>query len=185
MKASRWILTAAVSAVCVAPLHAQDPWDYFTGTTCAVVNTENAELIVRRATGELVIVRGADKVLSGSFVDEQGNVYLGDTIYGFIAVADDADGRATLWWLTLTDNVVHLDTLTGDPLETDLFPADFADVPCDPCGFWDDQSICVEPEPPPAPPQVRINICGSAGSATMALTLAGLTGIGWSRRRWH
>ena len=179
--------------ICAAPVLAQEiPWDLFedleSASVCDVINAENVELVVLHDTGQLVLVTGPDVVLVDTFVDEDGNVFFGPDPAGFIDFDLDGDGLRSLWWLSLTGNVVSVDGFTGEPTPTNLFPFDFFDVPCDACNFWDDPAVCavlVDPNvsDEPGPPLLTFNFCGLGASFAMAMTMVGLVATGLVRRR--
>ncbi len=122
------------------------PWevyvDEFSSSVCDVINVANGELVVLGDTGELVLVTGADLVLALTFVDAAGFVFFAGDPAGVIGFEEDGDGFRTLWWMSLTGNVVQVDPFTGEPLVTNLFPTNFSNVPCDACDFWDDPTEC-------------------------------------------
>lgn len=157
------------------------PWDSFADTisnsVCSVVNAGNAKLVVLRATGQLVSVGGSDVILEETFVDAQGFVFFEEEPAGLLDFATDGDGFRTLWWLTLTGNVVEVDDFEGVPVGTNLTPADFENVPCDACEFWDDPSVCEVPPP-------TIPICGVDVPIPMTLSLLGLTVLRFARSRF-
>ena len=174
-----------------SPAFAQlEPWDLFLDTesssVCDVVNAENTELVVLSDTGQLVIVTGPDVLLEDTFVDADGDVYIGNDPVGFIDFAEDGDGYRTLWWLSLTGNVVHVDGFSGNPTETNYLPSDFFDVPCDACPLWDDPTVCAGSVVPDEPtvPSISFNLCGFGAPAAMAMTAIGLVATGRVRRRW-
>ena len=191
MWSNRAHVVAAAICVAVAGSAARaQVWDVFqddqSASVCDVVNVSNAELVVLSSTGELVIVTGTDVILEDTYVDGNNNVFYLDDPVGFIEFATDGDGLGTVWWLSLTGNVVEVDGFTGEPFQTDLLPSDFQDVPCDACDFWDDPTACTtvvvdDPTIPGIP--VTINFCGAGGAATMMMTLMGLSVMGLARRR--
>lgn len=152
------------------------PWvtfqDAVSSSVCDVIHTTNAELLLLRDSNNLVLVGGPDVVLSDAFVDEEGNVLFEGLPAGIIDFQTDGNNFRTLWWTGLTGNVVELDEFTGAPTGTDSRPSDFRNVGCDGCDFWDDASICAEPEPPPEEP-VTVRICGQ--DVMFPLALMGLT----------
>jgi hypothetical protein len=158
------------------------PWDVFadpfSSSVCDVVNVANAELVVIAATGELAIVSGADRIFGSTFVDSAGDVFFGDVFVGSISFETDGDGFRTLWWTSLTGRVVEVDGFTGEPFESDLFPDDFVDVPCDACDFWDDQIVCEVVEPPPT-----VSLCGVDVVLPSTVLLVSLGLMSASRRR--
>jgi len=190
----RVVLVVSVLLLAGAPALGDVPWDVFEDTqsdsVCDVVNVDNHELVVLSDTGELVIVDGADTILTGTFVDWWGDVYYFDEPFGYIAFDLDEDGFRTLWWLGPSGYVVNVDAFTGTLYETDWIPLDYGNVPCDACDFWDDPADCTEiiiidPDPPIGPvAPVSVNFCGAAGLPTLALTACGLVGLCFARRRW-
>ena len=142
------IIAAALTAAAARGQSLLPPWDVYidasSGSNCGVVNAANAELVVVRVTGELRLVSGVDVTITGSFVDDNGDVFFGEDLVGLIAYATDADGLRTLWWLDNSGiNVVQINTFTLEPESTNMRPRGFADVACDPCEFWDfSEPVC-------------------------------------------
>jgi hypothetical protein len=134
-----------------SPAAAQDvPWDVFSdaplsSSVCDLVNAGNMELVVLSDTGELMIVSGSGVILEDTFVDASWSVFFEGEFVGIIGFAEDGDGFRTLWWTTLTGEVVDLDEFTFEPLLSGLFPSDFVDVPCDACDFWGNPMFCAVP----------------------------------------
>lgn len=133
----------------MAPLAAQGqliPWRVFADqqstSVCDLVNAANVEAVVLLNSRRLVLVTGTDTELVNTEVLNSGEVLIDGDSFGFIEFATDADGFRTLWWVSLTGRAMQVDGLTGLPSESNLFPQDFANVPCDACPFWDDGSIC-------------------------------------------
>ena len=180
---TRFCIVATLGLCAVgSPISAQlVPWDTFadniSNSVCSVVNAGNTELVVLRTTGQLVIVTGTDVLLEDAFVDAQGFVTFEGEDAGLLDFAIDGDGFRTLWWLTLTGNVVEVSGFTGEPRETDLFPDDFVDVPCDACDFWDDPTVCGDPDPP------VLNLCGVGVPLSASASFMGLMGFRGLRRR--
>ncbi len=160
--------------------HAQVlPWDTFSdspvsASICDVVNADNAELVVLRNTGQLVIVTGRDTILEDSLVTDEGEVLVNGQQAGFLGFETDGDGLRTLWWTSLTGRVVSVDEFTGEPTTTNRIPADYRSVPCDACDLWDDPTVCAAPPPRP----VVIRICGNNVVVGMIMTLGGLMMLG-------
>jgi len=168
-----------------APLDARAqvvPWQVFLDSlstaACDVVNADNAELVVLSAGGQLVIVTGTDVLLADTFVDDQGFVFFEGDPVGTIDFATDGDGRRTLWWVSLTGTVVNVNGFTGEPRQTNQVPSDFLEVPCDACEFWDDPSVCAEPEPP-----ITVNLCGVQVPIVAGAVLFGLAFMRFTPRR--
>lgn len=122
------------------------PWDIFlddeSNSACDLINATNAELVVLTGTAELVLVSGTDLVLTDSFVDEDGFVFIGGEPFGLIDFFEDGDGFRTVWWVSLNGTVVAVDGFTGVPDTTSVRPDDFRGVPCDACDYWDDLFEC-------------------------------------------
>ncbi len=190
------LMGIAVLYAGAASAWAQVPWSLFAGTDCDLINAANAELVVLEGSRQLVIVSGPDVTLVDTFVSETSDIFLDDGVdlvpVGFISLELDGDGFETLWWVDLTGNVVDVDGFTGEPTFTDLIPSDFFDVPCDACDFWDDVSVCevfFVDEPPPLDviiddtPPVTVQLCGSNITVGMIASLAGLSMLGFVRRR--
>jgi hypothetical protein len=161
MSVHRNLVGSSALFIFASSASAQDkPWELFLDTqstsACDVVNAENAELVVLSSTGQLVIVSETDVTLQDTFVDAQGFVFFEGEPAGTIAFADDGDGLRSIWWMTLTGNVVEVSPFSGQPSATDSVPSDFDDVPCDACEFWDDRSLCETPPPPP----ITLPLCG-------------------------
>jgi hypothetical protein len=158
------------------------PWDVFadpfSNSVCDVVNAANVELVVIAATGELAIVSGADRIFEDTFVDGAGDVFFDGVYAGSITFETDGDGFRTLWWTSLTGRVIEVDGFRGEPSESDLFPDDFVDVPCDACDFWDDQRDCGVVDPSPG-----FSICGIDVVLPSMVLLVSLGLISASRRR--
>lgn len=119
------------------------PWDTYddpgSPSRCDVVNTENFDLVVLADTGELVVVNGTDRIVPGSLVETDGDVFVDGVFTGFIAFDNDGEGFRTMWWFDPTGAfVTYLDPVTLTPDFGDLRPIDFVDVPCGGCPFWDE-----------------------------------------------
>lgn len=182
MKTSTTLLLAALSFTSLGnSASAQfEPWQTYADTqsnsVCAVVNADNAELVVSRTTGQLILVTGPDVTLVDTFVDEDNFVYFEGDPVGVIDFYTDADGFRTLWWTTLNGRVVSVDGFTGEPSDTNRTPASYDDVPCDACDFWDDRTLC-DTEPP------VVNICGVGVPIVTAMSLMSLAAPKFMIRR--
>lgn len=158
-------------------------------SACDVINVANAELVLLDTTRQLTIVTGPDITLEDTFVDvASGEVTFENGTFGFISFQEDGDGFRTLWWVSATGRAIELDESSGFPVPqvSDQFPADFGDVPCDACDFWDDQSICLSDGASDAAGDLAaalLNFCGAAGTPTLAMTFSTLVGMRVSRRR--
>ncbi|MGB0716652.1 MAG: hypothetical protein ACPGXK_12275 [Phycisphaerae bacterium] len=159
------------------------PWVAFQDTQsaslCDVINAANIELVLLGTTSELVAVSGADTIIDGTFVNENNQVFFNNQPVGTLAFDTDADGFRTLWWVSLTGRVIAVDGFDGTPTESDAFPSDFENVPCDACEFWDDQSVC---QIDVTDPDINLDLCGLISGSTLALTMLGLTGLKMRRR---
>jgi hypothetical protein len=135
---------AVVLAAATVPARGQGvPWDVYddpqSPSRCDVVGTENFDLVVLAATGELVVVNGTDRIVPGSFVETDGDVYIDGEYAGFIEFDYDGEGFRTLWWFDPTGAfITYLDPVTLTPDFGDLRPFEFVDVPCSACPFWDE-----------------------------------------------
>jgi len=148
------------------------------------VNAFDTELAVERGTGSLIIITGRDVTLADSFVNELGDVFIGQDQFGFISFATDAEGFRTLWWTSLTGRVIDIDGLTLEISESDKFPDEFADVPCGVCDtdLWDVREDCDEIDVPP----VTVRICGNDVVVSMIMSVGGLFAFAIpARRRRH
>jgi len=166
------------------------PWGSFqdpvTGTICDTVNADNAQFVVLADTSELVVISGIDRTLSDLVMDEQGDVTFEGNPAGSIGFATDGDGNARVFWMTLTGTVVHFDSLSSQPSDSDKQPGSLHGVRCDACSLWDDQSVCPTTNPPPTTPTpTTIHVCGQdvpVSIGMIALVLIPLRILGPSRR---
>jgi len=137
------------------------PWALFqeedTETFCDVVNAANTELVIDAETGEFIIVRGADIILTLTFVDDDLSVFFDDEPAGFIDFADDAQGLRTLWWFTEAGDVANVNEFTGEPTQTGLSPDNFEGARCDACELWDDPFDCLDEDDDGVDP--RFDLC--------------------------
>lgn len=190
-----FLVTMVMVVAGVSPALAQvAPWITFTDdpvspSVCDVVNASNAELLVIQnvdpGVDRLAIVTGQDVILQDTEVSLAGDVFFRGEPAGFITFAEDGNGLRSLWWLSLTGQVVSVDGFTGEPTVTNMLPTDFFDLSCDGCDFWDDLSICAPPvdSDPVDHPPVTINFCGSDITIPMASTVLGLLTMGLVDRR--
>lgn len=176
-------LVAAVMFPAFPAVAQLPPWDAFddaqSTSTCEVVNASDTELVVLRTTGELTIITGRDVTLADSFVNDLGDVFIGNDQFGFISYATDGDGFRTLWWTSLTGRVIDIDGLTLEIRETNTFPSDFRNVPCGVCdsGLWDVRADCDDVLPP-----VTIRICGNDVVIATILSVGGLLAMAFPVR---
>ncbi|MFQ5463371.1 MAG: hypothetical protein ACE5E5_12195 [Phycisphaerae bacterium] len=209
MEANRFWCVPLTCCFCLAmgPLAVGQtaPWVFFedalSDSACEIINTDNSELVLLNDTGQLVVVTGRDVILQDTFVDEEDNVFFNGDPVGFLSFEDDGDGLRSIWWVSLTGRVINVDGFTGEPVETDSFPADFVDVACDACEFWDDEFLCAELNDPINDPTTDpiddpsldtpadapnldfvVNLCGLNSGATMGMILFSLCGARWRRR---
>ncbi len=80
-------------------------------------------------------------MLQPTSVDATGFVFFAGFPVGQIGFANDGDGGRTLWWLSVSGQVISVDA-SGLPLSTTRLPTDFTNVPCRACAFWDDAAVC-------------------------------------------
>jgi len=151
------------------------PWELFldgnSESACDVINANNARLVVLSSTRQLAIVSGSDVTLEDTFVDENGFVSFEGEAAGIIDFAEDGDGLRTIWWMSLTGNVVSVNGFTGEPSPTNKLSTDFFDSPCDACPFWDDASVCddSDPEDPVTVPLCGVDVPVPTVSAALVL----------------
>ena len=92
-----------LSSTAPAVMAQTEPWvtfeDGLSGDTCAVVNAENAQLVVIATTRQLSIVSGTDITLQDSFVDIDGFVVFEGNLVGSVAFAEDESGTNGLWFV--------------------------------------------------------------------------------------
>lgn len=184
----KFTISAAVAMVlAIAPragLAQTKPWELFLDSTssaaCDVINANNAELVLISSTNQLAIVTGTDVTLEETLVDDNGFVFFGGDPVGTIGFATDGDGLRSIWWMSLTGAVVNVNGFTGEPTQTNKFPTDFVDVPCDACEFWDNPAACVVEEPKPP---VTVNLCGTDVAFPIGLTASSLVALSFVRRR--
>jgi len=174
------LFASVVMTVTASPAFAQlHPWinypDFDSPSRCGVVNAGNAQLAVSSITRQLILVTGSDITLQDTFVDSDGFVFFEGEQFGLIGFAEDGDGFRTLWWLTLTGTLVEIDPLTAVPSATTDTPADFVDVSCDVCDFWDDRTACDEPV-------VTVPVCGVDVPITLPVIGIGLGVMGFVQR---
>lgn len=132
------------------------PWEVFpdpaTGSTCDVIHTQNAELVLLRVDSGLVIsptlavVSGTDTILADTRVAGGSSVFFKGVSFGVIAFATDAAGNSALWWLDDLGRVVALENF--EPISTTSMPSDLAASQCDACTLWDhlDAPSCILPD---------------------------------------
>ena len=160
------------------------PWatfdDPLSNSLCDVINANNAQLVLISSTNQLAIVTGTDVTLEDTLVDADGFVFFEGEPVGAIGFATDGDDLRSIWWMSLTGTVVDVDGFTGEPTQTNKFPTDFVDVPCDACEFWDNPAACVVEEPKPP---VTVNLCGTDVAIPIGLTAAGLATLSFVRSR--
>ena len=184
--AKRIILAVAllVSAGPAAAPGASVPWELFddalTNSRCDLVNAENVQLVVLREDGALTIVTGVDVLIQGSVVDAENNVLINGEPRGFIAFAEDAEGRRKLWWVLQTGRVAHIDGLTGEVMESDKLPSDLGDVSCSACPFWDENlSECNIPTEITVQPQGGTVCLGSDVTLIVEALGSDIVGYEW------
>lgn len=174
-------------------------------SACNVVNAANTELVVLRDTGALAIITqdgllSLDDTFVDLFFDDQfvalgGFVSCQGEPVGMISFKDDGDNFRTVWWTGFFGEAIHLDGLSLEPSQSELFPADIPDVNCDACDILDDATTCTPPDPVLVPvdnpgtvnvfeiPIPTFNFCGANMMLSMTLTASGLALMGTRRRR--
>jgi hypothetical protein len=107
-------------------------------TECDIVNGSNTEFVVLFDSGNLATVAGV--TLVDLFVDINNPAlpvtFAGEPA-GFLDFQLDADGLPTLFWLSLSNTVVGIDTFTSEPFDSNLFPEEIANTGCDACEVID------------------------------------------------
>ncbi len=174
-----WIAFVGITGT---PALAQDkPWLLFldsqSTSRCDAVNADNVRLVVLQDGGHLRIVSGTDVTLLDTTVDADGFVFFEGDPAGVIDFAVDGDGFRSLWWMSLTGNVVAVDGFTGEPSPTNKTPIDFRSAGCDACDDWDDASVC------PATPPPTLHLCGVDVPVVAAMIAFGLMGLRLGSRR--
>jgi hypothetical protein len=165
------------------------PWVVFqdrdTPSACGVINTLDTPLVLRSDDSVLVAVNGPDRALPALVVDENDCVLFNGQPAGFISFATDGDNRRSLWWLTsATGRVVELDDFTGQPRATDRAPAEFHNVACDACAFWDTRSDCeLVSNSNGSGTSPGLRLCGSGFGSAGVILLPALGLIGAARLR--
>jgi len=165
----------------------EEEWTVFThnnqSITCDLVNGSNAEFVVLFPSGELTTVSGI--VLSDILVNLNSTnafpvTYLGEPA-GFIAFRNDGDGLPTLFWLSLGETVIGINTLSSAPFDSGDPPSDFVNTLCDACEVVD-SSLCDDGTDPPDdfPP---IFLCGSGAGEGLVAASVLLPVLGLVRRR--
>ena len=186
------IATCLTLMYAARPAAAQTQWDVFTDaqsdSLCGLVNALNNELVVLNGTSQLMIVSSRDTILTDTFVDLEGFVFLGIDPVGVIEFAEDADGFRTLWWLTFDGRIIELGALDPIPFASEEFPGDFRNVPCNACQFVDNPiaELCAQDDvivsDNPFVPLI-LNFCGVGSGMMLTMTLCGYVGLAVVRRR--
>lgn len=186
MLRGRYVAVFAAVFWAGAALAQVKPWELYvdplSNSACDVVNADNAQLVVLKNSGQMVIITGTDVTLGDTLVDAQGFVFFEGDPAGTIGFAEDGDDLRSLWWVSLTGTVVRVNGFTGEPSLTDNTPDDYDDVPCDACEFWDDPSLCEDDEEPEDPPTVSVPICGRQVEVPIATAMIGIFGVRFMRR---
>ena len=116
--------------------------DFVSGAECGVINASNAELVALFDTGEMVIVSGADAILSDLIVTSNDEVLFQGEPSGFVEFLDDGDDLPAVFWTTLVGTMVEVDTFTGEPFDSGLLPETRINTGCDACDLIDDSPLC-------------------------------------------
>lgn len=186
----RRIMAIAVGLLATAgarSANAQSHWvlfdDSISTSSCDVINTTRAELVLLDGTFELMIISNRDTIIAGSFVDDSNFVSINGNPVGSIEFAQDGDGFRTLWWLSLDGRVIELDSFTAEPVASDLTPRDFLNVKCDACPLIDNDPAGVCDDPVDVP-QIVVRVCGMGmgSNLTLAMGLCGFIGLRSMRR---
>ena len=122
--------------------------DFVSGAECGVINTANAELISLFDDGTMIIVSGADTVITDLIVTSEDEVLYRNVNTGvfepagFIEFLDDGDDLPAVFWTTLVGTMVEIDTFTGEPFDSGLLPEERVNTGCDACELIDDSPLC-------------------------------------------
>lgn len=186
---SMLVLAAAWAAPAFGQI--EEDWAVFTdqptSTACDIVNGSNVEFVVLFESGNLATVSGV--VLTDLVVDISDPVlpvtFDGEPA-GFLDFREDADGLPALFWLSLGETVVGIDTFTSEPFDSHDLPAEFGDTGCDACDIID-SSLCDDGgdggdgDGGDFPPLI---LCGAGADGSVVAAALMMPVIGrWRRRR--
>lgn len=191
-KYGKWFSVLGWVAAWAAPAFGQieEDWAVFTdqptGTACDIVNGSNVEFVVLFESGNLATVSGV--VLTDLVVDISDPVlpvtFDGEPA-GFLDFREDADGLPALFWLSLGETVVGIDTFTSKPFDSHDLPGEFGDTGCDACDIID-SSLCDDGGDDDGgdddfPPLI---LCGAGADGSVVAAALMMPVIGrWRRRR--
>ena len=161
-------------------------WDVFenpdVSSQCGVVNTggeqTGLEFVVRSCDGALVLVTGDDVGFANTYVTLDGVVEIDGEFAGYVEYYEDADGYFTLWWVNEDGRVMDFDDVTYQPYETEYYPDEYSNVPCEAEELWGGDADCDEPfgQETMLPAELPEDQPGGVGSETS--DLADLCGSG-------
>lgn len=171
-----WPLVALALAAGPAFAQIEEDWavftDQVTNTQCDVVNGSNAEFVVLFESGNLATIAGIVLVDLVVDIDDPALpvTFNGDPV-GFLDFREDGDGLPTLFWLTLGETVVGIDTFNSEPFDSGQFPEDRTNTLCDACEVID-SSLCDDGgDDDDFPPFDLLCGAGSASSILASLLL--------------
>lgn len=194
MKLNRWI-GGCVGALCLGLMasaaHAQieEDWAVFsddqTDAQCDLVIGSNQEFVVLFESGNLATATG---VILTDLVVDLANPALPVTFagepFGFLDFRTDADGLPTLFWLSLTDTVVGINSFTSEPFDSGQLPSQIGDTLCDACEVIQ-SSLCDDGGNggDPIDPIDIINLCGAGLGDALAMAAISIPVLGLVSRR--
>jgi hypothetical protein len=153
--------------------------------TCDVVTGSNQDFVVLFDSGYLTTLSGT--VLTDIVVDLSNSAlpvtFQGEP-FGFLDFRTDADGFDTLFWLSLTDTVVGIDSFTSEPFDSDRFTSQITGTLCDACSEVD-SSLCDDGGSTNDPLDDALNLCGAGLLDALASAIIAFPVLGFvsSRRR--
>ncbi|HRX83454.1 MAG TPA: hypothetical protein P5572_00380 [Phycisphaerae bacterium] len=162
----------------------EQDWAVFTdeptGTACDIVNGSNVEFVVLFDSGNLATVSGV--VLTDLVVDITDPllpVTFDGAPAGFLDFREDGDGLPALFWLSLGETVVGIDTFSSEPFDSNKEPVEIFNTGCDACQVID-SSLCDNGNGGGFPP---IFLCGAGANGSVVAAALMFPVIGRLRRR--
>jgi hypothetical protein len=122
--------------------------DLGSGTECGVIHASNAEFVALFDSGEMVIVTGADTRFQNLVVTSDDQVlYLNPDTEEFepagrIEFLLDEENLPTIFWTTLVETMVEVDTFTGEPFDSGQLPSQRENTYCDACDLIETSPVC-------------------------------------------
>ena len=117
-------------------------------TSIGIKDSEGRYVAALCLNVDVTLFKGLASILEKFSSVEGDTVFFEGEEFGFIGFFEDADGAATLWWISPDGDVVELGDDDVPQSSGGVLPEDFIEVSCDPCdGFWDDEADCGGPPP--------------------------------------